>query len=57
MCDWGRELAASKDLFPDRGQDIVIPPWLEAGEQASVDSLFALRDFMLQEALSVVKSA
>ncbi len=37
-------------------------PWLERvsalqGENSDIDALFALRDFMLQEALNVVKFA
>ena len=37
-------------------------PWLERvsalqGENSDIDTLFALRDFMLQEALNVVKFA
>ena len=53
------------DLF--NGQDdVVMASWLDAvqgnggendKESSSIDSLFALRDFMLQEALSVVKFA
>ena len=73
MCDWRRELSSSRDLFPAavspndlfNGQDdVVMASWLDAvqggaekDEESSIDSLFALRDFMLQEALSVVKFA
>ena len=71
MCDWRRELSSSRDLFPAavsssdllKGQDdVVMASWLEAvqgggKEESSIDSIFALRDFMLQEALSVVKFA
>jgi len=73
MCDWRRELSSSRDLFPAvvssndllNGQDdVVMASWLDAvqgggekDEESSIDSLFTLRDFMLQEALSVVKFA
>ena len=64
MCDWSRELAPSGSLLGEEGggpAHITIPPWLEklyTSEQArGVDSFCALRDFMLQEALNVVKFA
>lgn len=73
MSDWSRELAPSGDLVLSRALDpsgevvldptahISIPPWLEklySNQQTPrVDSLCALRDFMLQEALNVVKFA
>ena len=69
MCDWQRELSSTRDLrlHLDQGQDdpvLIASTWLDAvqgGEEregeSSLDSLFALRDFMLQEALSVVKFA
>ena len=70
MCDWQRELSSSRDLrlhLEQEGQDdpvLIASTWLDAvqgGEEregeSSLDSLFALRDFMLQEALSVVKFA
>ena len=53
---------SSSDLL--KGQDdVVMASWLEAvqggaekgNEESSIDSIFALRDFMLQEALGVVK--
>ena len=57
MCDWTRELSASQDLLGSYcvEDDIQIPSWLTP--QSSTDSLFALRDFLLQESLSVVKFA
>ena len=62
MCDWGRELSSSSELLPDHmaKQHLVIPDWLDPTsdkEESKIDSIFALRDFMLQEALSVVKFA
>ena len=78
MCDWRKELSASRDLFPPSTasvsendllhsgskDDVVMASWLDAvqggaseKDGSSIDSLFALRDFMLQEALSVVKFA
>lgn len=67
MCDWSRELAPSHTLlFSDEGgapAHISTPPWLEkmcnnsSENPRGVDSLCALRDFMLQEALNVVKFA
>ena len=70
MCDWRRELAPSYSLLseaspegatPGSSAQIRIPPWLEklysTENVHGVDSLCALRDFMLQEALNVVKFA
>jgi len=63
MCDWKKELSSTKELMASYSmeEDIRIPAWLDkiAAEEnsSSLDSLFALRDFMLQEALSVVKFA
>ena len=70
MCDWQRELSSTRDLrlhLDHQGQDdpvLIASTWLDAvqggeerEEESSLDSLFALRDFMLQEALSVVKFA
>jgi len=70
MCDWRRELAPSCSLLgggeeggaaPGSSAQIRIPPWLEklysSQNVHGVDSLCALRDFMLQEALNVVKFA
>jgi len=58
------DVVSPNDLL--NGQDdVVMASWLDAvqggaekeEEESSIDSLFALRDFMLQEALSVVKFA
>ena len=67
MCDWTRELSASQDLVGPYclEDDIQIPAWLDRmilkdkdpNSSSSTDSLFALRDFLLQESLSVVKFA
>ena len=68
MCDWRRELSSTQDLFAPSplslDDAIPFPVWLDklmASESESsintVDTIFALRDFMLQEALSVVKFA
>jgi len=63
MCDWKKELSSTRELMDSYSmeEDIRIPAWLDrmATEEnsTSLDSLFALRDFMLQEALSVVKFA
>lgn len=72
MCDWQTELSSSADIFLGYSSDdpdsdplaLHIPPWLQrlinkdpAGSHTSVDTIFALRDFMLQEALNVVKVA
>lgn len=67
MCDWQTELSSSADIFLGYNSDDPdsdhIPPWLQrlinkdSGSHTSVDTIFALRDFMLQEALNVVKVA
>jgi hypothetical protein len=70
MCDWEQELSPTSSLLalPAKGAEPLstrVPPWLEraslsghgANKTADVDTLFALRDFMLQEALDVVKFA
>lgn len=70
MCDWRRELAPTGELVARDNSGLyphhhvtTIPPWLEKlysssqQTQPRVDSLCALRDFMLQEALNVVKFA
>ena len=64
MCDWTKELSASQELLGSYclEDDIHIPSWLDRiiikdKDQSSTDSLFALRDFLLQESLSVVKFA
>eukprot|EP00088_Acartia_fossae_P065566 TRINITY_DN80878_c0_g1_i1.p1 TRINITY_DN80878_c0_g1~~TRINITY_DN80878_c0_g1_i1.p1 ORF type:complete len:120 (+),score=25.56 TRINITY_DN80878_c0_g1_i1:2-361(+) len=58
MCNWDKQLNATQEVV--RGQDESKLPtaWLagNTGEHAtSLDALWALRDFMLQEALGVVK--
>jgi len=63
MCDWKKELSSSRELVDSYSmeEDIRIPTWHHKAAtedpSSSLDSLFALRDFMLQEALSVVKFA
>jgi hypothetical protein len=71
MCDWEQELSPTSSLLALPGQPVEplsarVPPWLEraslsghagANKTADADTLFALRDFMLQEALDVVKFA
>ena len=72
MCDWQTELSSSADILLGYNSDdpdsdplasLHIPPWLQrlinkdSASHTSVDSIFALRDFMLQEALNVVKVA
>ena len=67
MCDWSRELSTTRDMVssdPDT-LAVAIPGWLDdliaqdktASSADAIDTLFALRDFMLQEALNVVKFA
>ena len=69
MCDWQTELSSSQDIFlgcnphdPDNCEHS-LPPWLERlmtkdpSSHSTIDTIFALRDFMLQEALNVVKVA
>merc|ERR1719350_147377 len=58
MCNWDRQLNVTQEMV--RGQDEAKLPvsWLagNTGEHAtSTEALWALRDFMLQEALGVVK--
>jgi len=58
MCNWDRQLNANSEAVrvPDEGKLPV--SWLAGnqGEYAtSTEALWALRDFMLQEALGVVK--
>ena len=62
MCDWQKELSTSRELMASYSmeEDVRIPSWFgktAEDDTSSLDSLFALRDFMLQEALSVVKFA
>lgn len=70
MCDWQTELSSSQDIFlgynpddPDSSEQHNLPPWLERlmtkdpSSHSTIDTIFALRDFMLQEALNVVKVA
>ena len=63
MCDWQRELATTTSLVEQEVHLPLnnIPPWLErlsvSEGRPGVESFCALRDFMLQEALNVVKSA
>jgi len=62
MCDWKKELSSSRELMASYSmeEDVRIPRWFgktPEDDTSSLDSLFALRDFMLQEALSVVKFA
>lgn len=67
MCDWQTELSSSADIFLGYNSDdpdsdpLHISPWLQRlsnkDSHTSVDTIFALRDFMLQEALNVVKVA
>ena len=59
MCDWQTELSSSQDIFIG---DSDAPPWLgklvtQDSSSHNIDTIFALRDFMLQEALNVVKVA
>lgn len=57
MCDWGTELSPSQDLLLDLTHPDT-DSWLERlGATDTPDTIFALRDFMLQEALNVVKVA
>ena len=66
MCDWTRELSASRDLVTSANFSLedALPSWLDkivastnSSRTNTIDSIFALRDFMLQESLSVVKFA
>ena len=69
MCDWQTELSSSQDIFPGDSDELdpdplalSAPSWLgrlatQASPSHTIDTIFALRDFMLQEALNVVKVA
>ena len=68
MCDWSRELSTTTRDMVSSDPDtlaVAIPGWLDdliaqdktASSADAIDTLFALRDFMLQEALNVVKFA
>jgi len=63
MCDWRRELSASQELFPstaaaaEAAEHRALADMLGTKGEAGLDALFTLRDFMLQEALNVVKFA
>ena len=70
MCDWQTELSSSQDIFIGDSDDpdcdplmaLNAPPWLgrlvtQDSSSHNIDTIFALRDFMLQEALNVVKVA
>lgn len=56
MCDWNKQLNSSKENT--RTDEAKLPAhWLaDNGEHAtSLDALWALRDFMVQDSLGVVK--
>ena len=57
MCNWDRQLGATKETVRAPDEAKLPSSWLaDTGEHAtSVDALWALRDFILQEALGVVK--
>jgi len=58
MCNWDRQLNASQEFVKVPDESKLPVGWLagNTGEHAtSMDALWALRDFMLQEALGVVK--
>jgi len=58
MCNWDRQLNASQEAVRPPDESKLPVSWLagNTGEHAtSMDALWALRDFMLQEALGVVK--
>ena len=65
MCDWQTELSSSQDIFIGDSDDPDCDPltlWLgrlvtQESSSHNIDTIFALRDFMLQEALNVVKVA
>ena len=69
MCDWQTELSSSQDIFPGDSDEPDPDPlslngssWLgrlvsQDSPSHTIDTIFALRDFMLQEALNVVKVA
>merc|ERR1719350_2280228 len=58
MCNWDRQLNASQEIVRPPDESKLPVSWLagNTGEHAtSMEALWALRDFMLQEALGVVK--
>merc|ERR1712142_54316 len=58
MCNWDRQLNATQELVRPADESKLPVSWVagNTGEHAtSMDALWALRDFMLQEALGVVK--
>jgi len=58
MCNWDKQLNASQETSRAQDESKLPVSWLagNTGEHAtSLDALWALRDFMLQEALGVVK--
>jgi len=58
MCNWDRQLNASQEIVRTPDESKLPVSWLagNTGEHAtSMEALWALRDFMLQEALGVVK--
>jgi len=58
MCNWDRQLNANSELVRAPDESKLPVSWLagNTGEHAtSMEALWALRDFMLQEALGVVK--
>merc|ERR1712045_262653 len=58
MCNWDKQLNASQETSRAQDESKLPVAWLagNTGEHAtSLDALWALRDFMLQEALGVVK--
>merc|ERR1719340_420356 len=58
MCNWDKQLNASQEAVRPPDESKLPVSWLagNTGEHAtSMDALWALRDFMLQEALGVVK--
>merc|ERR1719312_1722460 len=58
MCNWDKQLNANSEILRVSDETKLPVSWLagNTGEHAtSLDALWALRDFMLQEALGVVK--
>merc|ERR1712115_98449 len=58
MCNWDKQLNATQEVARGADESKLPVAWLagNTGEHAtSLDALWALRDFMLQEALGVVK--
>merc|ERR1712142_68312 len=58
MCNWDRQLNASQEIVRPPDESKLPVSWLagNTGDHAtSMDALWALRDFMLQEALGVVR--